>query len=503
MMQPMTRPETTECDLALVGARVIDPETVLDGVRNVGVRDGRIVAVTDGPLDAHSVVDVDGRVLAPGFIDIHSHAQTLSGARLQALDGVTTALETEAGAWPVRRVYERTQAEGRPINYGFSASWALARIQLLDGLEPEGCLDAFAAHQAEGRHWRRPADAREIERLAGLLEEQVFAGALGLGILLGYAPEVDHGEYLRLAHLAEHLGVPTFTHARYMSSREPGSSLEGALEVLGAAAGTGAHMHLCHLNSTSNRMIDQVATTIDHARIQGLRVTTEAYPYGSASTVVGAAFLAPELLPRLGIGPENIIEVATGRRMSGEDELRRLRAESPGSLIVFEWLDEDDPTDLAVLARSVGLDDTAIASDAMPLVGPAGGAVPDAWPVIAQAYTHPRSAGCFARLFGWQVRQLGVMTLQEAVRRCTLLPAQMMAEAAPAFQHKGRVQVGCDADLVVFDPETIASRATFTEVVPSAGIEHVLVNGRFVVRGGALDPRALPGRPVYGRHRVA
>lgn len=483
-------------DLVLAGARVIDPETGLDGVRDVGIDGGRIGAVSTDRLTGDTVVDVSDRVLAPGFIDLHSHAQTVTGLRLQAMDGVTTALELEAGALPVRTAYAEATAEGRPINFGFSAGWALARMQLLDDAEPGASFDVFAKYQG-APNWRRPVGARDLARVLDLLEEQVHSGALGIGMLVGYAPDSGRDEYFAVASLAARLGVPTFTHTRFISTEEPGTSLEGALEVIAAAAGTGAHMHMCHLNSTSNRMIDDVAGAVDRARGYGVQVTTEAYPYGSASTVIGAAFLAPEKLHRLGMEPRNILRVATGERIADAARLAELREQDPGALILFDWLDESDPADLSTLQRSLLFPDTAIASDAVPLVGQDG----DTWPVADGVHTHPRSVGCYARTFGWLVRDLGMLPLGEAVRRCTLLPARILEPAAPAMRRKGRIQVGADADVVVFDPATIASPATGTRVRTSTGVDHVLVGGTFVVRDAQIQLDRLPGEPVFGRHR--
>ncbi|MEV5540205.1 amidohydrolase family protein [Saccharopolyspora shandongensis] len=483
-------------ELVLAGARVIDPETGLDEVRDVGISGGRIAAVSASRLTGDAVVDVSDRVLAPGFIDMHSHAQTITGLRLQALDGVTTALELEAGALPVRTAYAEATAEGRPINFGYSAGWALARMRLLDDAALGTSFDMFSKNQG-APNWRRPVGARDVARVLDLLEEQIHDGALGVGVLVGYAPDSGRDEYFAVASLAARLGVPTFTHTRFISTEEPGTSLEGALEVISAAAGTGAHMHMCHLNSTSNRMIDDIAGAVDRARGYGLQVTTEAYPYGSASTVIGAAFLAPDLLHRLGMVPKNILCLATGERVADAARLAELREADPGALILFDWLDESDPADLTTLQRSLLFADTAIASDAVPLAGQAG----DAWPVADDVLTHPRSVGCYARTFGWLVRELGVLSLAEAVRRCTLLPAQILETAAPAMKRKGRIQVGADADIVVFDPGAIASGATATRVRPSTGIDHVLVGGTFVVRDEQIQLDRLPGEPIFGRHR--
>jgi N-acyl-D-aspartate/D-glutamate deacylase len=122
--------------------------------------------------------------------------------------------------------------------------------------------------------------------------------------------------------------------------------------------------------------------------------------------------------------------------------------------------------------------------------------VHDEWPPPAGAATHPRSAGCFARTFSWLVRDLGVFTLMDAIERVTYIPASILESAVPAMRKKGRVQVGADADLTIFDPETIADQATFEAVRPSTGFHHVLVRGVFVIRDGAVIPTSRPGRAI-------
>jgi N-acyl-D-aspartate/D-glutamate deacylase len=488
---------STVYDLVLSGGRVIDPESGLDAVRDVGIAGGSVREI-GSHLAGTVVVDAAGLVVCPGFVDLHSHSQDVPGQRLQALDGVTTALELEAGAFPVEQAYRRAAAQGRPVNYGFSTSWAAARMHVLAGAPAVADLDALLAHIADPR-WQRSAAAGEVDRIVGLLEADLAAGALGIGVLVGYAPATDPAEFLAVAALAARHGVPTYTHARELVEMNPDTQVDGAEEIVRAAGETGAHMHYCHLNSTSGRHVDRVLDVVERACRAGAAVTTEAYPYGAGMTGIGAAFLAPELLHRRGLTPSSIRHLVSGRRMADAEELRRLREQDPGALAFVHQVDEEDPTAFGVVQRALAFPDAAVASDAIAPQWRSGPRDPLRWPLPPEVVTHPRTAGTFARTLRLLVREQGLLSLPEAVRRCTLVPAQVVQSAAPVMRRKGRLQPGSDADVTVFDPATVSDRATYTDTTrPSAGIRHVLVGGRFVVRDGVLDTGALPGRPVRG-----
>jgi dihydroorotase-like cyclic amidohydrolase len=460
-------------DLVLAGGRVVDPETGFDRVCDVGIDGESVTAAGDG-LDGATTVDVGGLVVAPGFVDLHSHAQTLPGRRLQACDGVTTALDLEAGRAPVEMAYAREAKRGSPINYGFSASWAAARMHVVgDGPLDGGAAAIFAG--LAGTEWQQAATAAQVARILDQVSTDLAAGAIGVGVLIGYTPGVDPAEYLAVADLAAAAGVPTFTHSRDIVELAPETLIDGAEEVVRAAGETGAHMHS--------------------------RVTTEAYPYGSGSTAIGAAFLAPERVRERFRGTTAITYLRTGERIADEARLRELRATDPGGLVIGEFLDESEPGDAALLRRSLAFPDAIVASDGMPpLWTDTAGMDVAAWPLPPEAVTHPRTAGTFGRALRlW--RQEGA-PLMEAVRRATLLPAEVLQGAVPAMRRKGRVQAGMDADLVVFDEAGVTDQATYVASTrPSSGIAHVIVGGTFVVRDGELVPDALPGRPVRASPR--
>src|SRR5262245_17819326 len=282
-------------DLVLRGGRVVDPETGLDGVRDVGIDGRRIASVSSEPLPGDTVVDVGGMVVAPGFIDLHSHAQTMAGRRLHACDGVTSLLDLEAGRAPVDAAYAHDARSGSPVHYGFSASGAAARMEVLADVPSDGGLGTILDHMADPA-WQRAASATEVAAILERLADSIGAGAIGIGLLMGYAPGVDPAEYTAVARLASAAGVPTFTHSRDLVETTPSVRVDGAEELVRAASETGAHMHYCHINSTSLRHLDRVHGLVERCRVGGATVTTEAYPYGSGSTAIGAAFLSPERL---------------------------------------------------------------------------------------------------------------------------------------------------------------------------------------------------------------
>jgi cytosine/adenosine deaminase-related metal-dependent hydrolase len=486
----------SERDVVMRGGRVIDPESGVDAVLDVAITQGQVTEIGTALPPGNVDIDVSGMVVTAGFVDLHSHAQDIAGLRLQACDGVTTALELEAGVTPVAAAYRLAGAQGRPVNYGFAASWALARMEAIAGIELDGTLLPFLLNVASPA-WQRPAGQNEIHAVLARMSADLADGAVGIGVLAGYAPATDPDEYLQVAGLAADAGVPTFTHSRDIREIVPDVVIDGAEEIVRAAAQTGAHMHFCHVNSSSLRHLGRVLDLIDRAQAAGARISTEAYPYGSGMTAIGAAFLAPERLAERDLSPSSLTYAPTGERVASEARLRELRQTDPGGLVIIHLLDDDNPADRPLLLRPLLAPATVVASDAMPLTwhGPAQDLL--AWPLPPTAVTHPRTAGTFSRSLRLLTRDGGPFTLAEALSKCSLLPARLLQESVPAMARKGRLQEGSDADIVVFDPGTISDQATYANSTrPSTGIRHVLVNGTFIVQDGELVTAVLPGRPV-------
>ncbi|NDW45649.1 amidohydrolase family protein [Ruegeria sp. PrR005] len=487
-------------DIVIMNGRVIDPETGLDAIRNVAIQDGRISAISEFPLEGNIVVDATGHVVSPGFIDLHAHGQSIGDYRMQAMQGVTTALELESGVLPIGDWYDGQAAKSLPINYGAAAGWTYGRIATFDNTDPLATVEFFQQAQAENSWKMDIADPVQTGRILSLVEQGLKEGGLGIGVNAGYAPGYGQKEYFALAELANEYGVATYTHVRYASVIEPQSSFEALKELISNAAITGAHMHICHINSTSMADIEATLALVEEAMAQGINITVEAYPYGAASTVVGAAmFTGPDWRERMQSTSENF---QLGADRMTEDELADYQANKPGTFITWHFLDESKSEDLAMLDMSVTHPATLIASDAtfwsyFDDDGNIQTYTGDEWPLPDNVFAHPRSAGTFAKILRSYVRERGVLSLSEAIRKMSLMPAQTLEDFVPQMRRKGRLQVGMDADIVVFDPKTVADRATFENAnQPAVGVQTVLVNGGFVVRDGSLLLDAPHGQPI-------
>lgn len=479
-------------DLVIRGGRVMDPDSRLDTVLDIGIDGSQIVALSVTPLNGRRVLDGAGRVVAPGWIDLHSHAQTVAGGRLQVHDGVTTALDLEGGLSDVADHYARAATEGRALNYGFSASWQQARMREVGGL-PIGALTDVLGHFGNPA-WKGSASRRQLDAMFAQLEQDLSDGAIGIGMLIGYAPRVDPSEYLRVSHLAADSDTATFTHARDLVEHAPDAVIDGAEEIVNAAQATGARSHYCHINSTSLWHIDRVHNLIERAQAP---ITTEAYPYGAASTAISADFLAPERLHEHRLTPQQIIYTPTGEPVTDARQLAELRQHHPGAVVLVHYLDEGDPGDRGVLERALTFPGAVVGSDAMPLAWTEAVADPYAWPPPRSLTVHPRGAGTFSRFLRRYVRELGSVSLMEAIERCSLGPARVLEPYVPSMRRKGRLQVGCDADLVVFDPDTVTDTATYRRgTLPSRGYAYVIVQGAVAVEHDRLDPAVLAGRPI-------
>ena len=453
-------------DLVLEGGRVMDPETGLDAVRNVGIREGKIVRISSEALNGLRVVHAGGLVIAPGFIDLHQHGQDLASQRVKALDGVTTALELEIGAPDVAQFLKSKQGHSL-IHYGTSASHVAARALVFGAPLPAGTILPKSGPATD-----QAATPEQIEAMCERLRAELDAGGLAIGMGIQYTPGATRLEVIDMFRLAADRRLPVYTHARSVGRVEPGSAIEAVSEVIGAAAITGAALHIVHINSTCLRDSLECLSMVEGARARGLDVTTEAYPYIAGMTAVNSALFNPGWREKLGIDYGQLVLPDTG------EHLTKLRFDELHNSSTTQWV--------LIFANTQEIVDKVIPH---PLV------------MIASdgAEGHPRNAGTYSRVLAQYVREKGTITLMDAIRKMSLMPAEMLERSTPTARQKGRLQEGADADIVVFDARTITDRSTFEKPMePSVGVRYLMVGGRVVVDQGKLVPDVFPGRAILG-----
>jgi hypothetical protein len=453
-------------DLVLEGGRVMDPETGLNAVRNVGIRDGKIARISSEPLNGRRTIHATGLVVSPGFIDLHQHGQDLTSQRVKAFDGVTTALEMEIGAPDVAQFLKFKEGHSL-IHYGTAASYVAARSLIFGAPLPLGDILPKTG-PATDQH----ATPEQIESIRQRLRAELDAGGLAVGMGIQYTPGATRLEVIDMFRLAAERSLPVYTHIRSAGRIEPGSAIESVSEVIGASAITGAPLHIVHINSSCLRDSLECLSMVEGARARGIDVTTEAYPYVAGMTAVNSAVFSPGWQDRMGISYGDLLIPETGERLTKErfDELHN--STTAQWVVIF-----GNPQE--VVDKVIQHPLVMIASD-----GVEG---------------HPRNAGTYSRVLAQYVREKQTLTLMDALRKMTLMPAQMLERSTPAARQKGRLQEGADADIVVFDPGTISDRSTFTKPMePSTGVHYLVVGGTLLIDQGKLVPDIFPGRALLG-----
>lgn len=449
-----------ELDTAIVNGRVMDPETGLDALRSIGIKNGRIAAVSEGVLKGKTTIDAKGLVVSPGFIDLHSHGQTPENYRFKARDGVTTALELEVGVWPVNKWYAARRGKAL-INFGASSGHIPASMAVMH--DPGGLLPRGATAK------RAPTPEEQRQILADI-KQGLDNGALGVGIGIAYVPKDTREQILQVFEVAASYKLPCFVHIRNGGPLEPGV-VDALQEALADAEVTGAPLHVVHITSMGLGQTPLCLQMIRGAKEHGLDVTTEAYPYTAGMTDISSAVFDPGWQQHQGgITYHDLQWAATGERLT-EESFARYRKQ--GGMVAIHSIPE------AMVRFAMADPMVMIASDG----------------ILENGKGHPRAAGCFARVLGRYVREEHALPLMEALRKMTLMPAERLG-----LKDKGRIRIGADADLTLFDPARVIDRATFEDPAQySDGIPYVLVNGILVVKDGAFVQNALPGRGILHR----
>ena len=445
--------QTPSYDLVVANGRVIDPESGLDGVRHIGISGDSIAAISETPLQGTRVIDAANHVVAPGFIDLHEHGQQEESYKMMVRDGVTSAFELEVGTGDIAKFYEDRKA-GQIVNFGASIGHIPARMRVLNDpskdILPAGVGGSGKATEAQ------------IAEMEAILRKGLAEGAVAVGLGSAYTPGASMDEIQRMFKVAADGNASAHIHMR--------NEVAGLDSTIAAAKAAGAKLHIVHVNSSGDTNLVAFLDHIQKARAAGQDVTTEAYPYGAGMTSIQSAlFDAWKTWPDARYAQHQL--VSTGERLTRKT-FEEARAKG-GTVIIHGR--SDDQTRAAIVSPL-----TMIASDGF----------------IENGRGHPRTSGTYAKVLGRYVRDEKVLELPDAIRKMTLEPARRLEARVPGMASKGRVKVGADADLTIFDPATVIDKSTYEDAtIPSAGIPFVIVGGQVVVDSGQVTA-ARPGRAI-------
>jgi cytosine/adenosine deaminase-related metal-dependent hydrolase len=448
------RTATTLYDRVILGGRVMDPDSKLDAVRNVGILDGRIALITTLAIRGRDTVDARGLVVAPGFIDLHAHGQTAETYRFQSLDGVTTSLELELGTSDIPAWY-RQRSAGERINYGVSIGHIKVRMSVMND-------SGTVMPVSDGAY--RAATPAQIGEIAKRIERGLGDGAVSIGAGFPYTPAATRDELLAVFRVGAKTKTPIHVHIR------PG--VAGLKDALSLAGETNATLHVVHINSAGLAATPVMLEMIRGARARGPDVTTEAYPYAAGMTEIQSATIQDIYRAAPNDSLAALEWPPTGERLNRES-FKRYSAIG-GPIVVHTNTDQ-------MVAVAINSPLTIIASDAY-------------W---QNGRGHPRTTGTFSKVLGRYAREARSLSLMEAIRKMTLMPAQRLERRVPAMRQKGRLCAGADADITIFDAARVMDRSTYREPSLSPiGIQHVIVNGVSVVANGQAVEGVAPGKPV-------
>lgn len=444
-------------DTVITGGRVMDPASGYDEIANVGIIGERIALISTEPVTGKATVDATGKVVAPGFIDVLSYEPNPYGVWYKLGDGVTTNLGMHGIKMPVdasQFFSSYTGANAPPIHYGgaFSDQWYRDSIGI-----------------------KGTASASQISRLEDDLNGQLDEGFIGLAVDPEYAPYITYEEYAGLGTAAQRAGMPLFTHIRYSSPTPGASSLDAIDEVLKVARETGVSLHVDHIPSMATHVMPEAIAKMEAARAEGLDVTGCFYPYTFWGTYLASARFNGDWQSRFRISYNDLQLAGSPERLT-EASFKKYQAQN--KLVVAYAIPQED-VDAAARAPW-----TMLGSDAIP---------------ESSNNNHPRGAGCFARLMGPYVRDMGTLTLMDALAKCTIVPARRVENRVPMMAKKGRMQMGADADITVFDPATIADTSTVERPAQySAGVDTVLVMGTVAKDASGVKKDVKNGRAING-----
>lgn len=443
-------------DTVIMNGIVVDPETeTVKAGFNIGIKNSRIAEITDENITGKETINAEGRIVSPGFIDVLSYSPNDIGNKYKIGDGVTTNLAMHGATAHFKSWFDSYSRRKMLVNYGGAVF-----------------VGAIRSEMGIGRY--STPTAGQIEKMKAITEQAIKEGGIGISFSPEYLPGTSADEIKGIMNVGKKYGMTSFFHVRYSDMIEPGTNIDAIKEVIGYARETGCPVQVVHIVSTGGTYsMPQSLKLIDDARKEGLDITIDTYPYHYWATYANSARFDDGWQQRFGIGYSEL-QVGGSREIVTAESFKKFR--KLGILLVAYAIPKED------VALSLQPDYCMIGSDCI---------------IEPSLNNHPRGSGCFSRTIGLYSRELKVITLMKAIKMMTLTTARRFEDVAPALKQKARLQVGKDADIVVFDYNTIIDTATVENPASySKGIEYVMVNGVTVKDLKGIRTGVSPGKPI-------
>ena len=431
------------------GGRLIDPANGLDGHYNILLENGKVAWVGTGCPDADTVIDAAGKIVSPGFIDIHMHEDPVEDGSIRQCifpmmlrQGVTTAVGGNCGGnvhdpLDYLRMVDR---EGAAVNVALYAGHEYFRIAA-------GARDIYGGSTEQQR--------REMARN---ITAALAGGCVGVSFGLRYVPGADKEEFFRAAACCAGTGKPIASHVR----DDADAIFESIEELMDAGRAFDIPMQISHIGSMAGfGQMEAVLKKVEDYRAEGLDVSLDCYPYFAFSTRLGTPTYDPGWLERYHCSYD-VLEFCDGKyqgRRATKETFSEMRRDFPDCLTVCYVMQEQDIR-LAFRHESVMLGSDGITDNGR---------------------GHPRCAGTFPRFIAEFVKK-GDLDLYQAIEKMTAMPARRLN-----FRNKGHLGIGADGDVTIFDYDRIRDRATFADpALPPEGIEYVIIGGEIALQDGII-----------------